>query len=129
MFELIDDFDRNRTWRNVCILGGISLFFLVGWSLEYIHRDVFRVVLFPVFLLVGIGDYWKRINRYSPNRLWVLIRIVPPILVAIAGWYESWVFYWISLVGCFLVLIALDNYLKHRAGNREQLAEVGKAQP
>ncbi|MGA3372759.1 MAG: hypothetical protein ABSC48_13465 [Terracidiphilus sp.] len=128
MFELIDDSDTNRNWRNVFVWGSIGVAFLLVILSGILHHDLLEVILVPSIFLIGPREYWKRMNEYWTSRLWVIIRIIPPVLMAVAGWYHWRFFFWISLIGSTLVLIGLENYLKRRTGNREQLAETDEVQ-
>jgi hypothetical protein len=128
MFELIDDSDKDRTRRNLFVWGIICAVFLLAMFSEFLHHDLFRVIVIPSFALIGTRDYWKRINSYLPSHLWMIVRIVPPILMAVAGWYLWWAFFLISTMGSALVLVGLEDYLKRRARNRGQLAEIDEEQ-
>jgi hypothetical protein len=128
MFELIEGPDTNRAWRKVWVWGAIGLIFLSVLLRDFFHHDLFYVIFFPLLYLIGTEDYWKRMKKYCPGQLWVIIRIIPPILMAAAGWYQSWIFLLISLIGSALVLIGLETYLKRRTRNQELLAETGEAQ-
>ena len=128
MFELIDDSDKGATRQKLFVWGLVCAGFILVLLSGFIHRDIFDAIVFPSIFLIGTGNYWKRINRYWPSPLWIIIRMIPPILMVVAGWYQSRILLIVIMFVSAFVLMELEFYLKRRSKNREQLAEIGEAQ-